>query len=492
MTSVTRWGRFEWTLQAQREYANPLVDVRLHAEFHAPDGSVRTAVGFWDGGSTWRIRFSPDQCGEWHACSACEPADAGLHGQVARFTCTPYEGENELYRHGPVGVRAGERFLRHRDGKPFFWMGDTAWNGPLKASIPDWETYLADRSDKRFNAIQFVTTQWLAAAGNADARLAYLGRDPIEIDPVFFQWLDARIDLMNDRGFLGAAVIAWAATWSKPGLALSPGTALSDDDIVRLGHYLLARYGAHHMAWILAGDGHYLGDEAARWRSIGRRVFEGTGALATIHPGGHLWLEDEFRGEPWFRFHGYQSGHWRGEEALRWIVAGPASEAWKREPGVPQINLEFCYEDHEDFDTHIRFDASDIRRDAWASLLATVPAGLTYGCHGVWSWQFEANWPMSHPKTGVARPWFEAMALPGSLAMKEIREIMESIEWWRLRPAPELLAEPRGLASGVMSPERDLAIVFSPDDSKPIVRTELLRPGLAVLQIEPVLIFKPA
>ena len=99
---------------------------------------------------------------------------------------------------------------------------------------------------------------------------------------------------------------------------------------------------------------------------------------------------------------------------------------------------------------------------------------------------------MSHPKTGIARPWFEAIGLPGSFVMKEIREIMESIEWWRLRPAPELLAEPRGLVSAAMSPERDLAIVYSPDNSNPIVRTELLQPALAVLQIEPILLFKPA
>jgi hypothetical protein len=98
---------------------------------------------------------------------------------------------------------------------------------------------------------------------------------------------------------------------------------------------------------------------------------------------------------------------------------------------------------------------------------------------------------MSHPKTGIARPWFEAIGLPGSLVMKQIREIMESIEWWRLRPAPELLADPRGLASAVMSQEGDLAVVYSPDNSKPIIRTELLRPGLAVLQFEPILVFRP-
>jgi hypothetical protein len=238
------------------------------------------------------------------------------------------------------------------------------------------------------------------------------------------------------------------------------------------------------MAWILAGDGHYEGDEAERWRRIGRAVFEGSDALATIHPGGHLWAEDEFRDEPWFAFHGYQSGHWRGSAALAWIQHGPASRSWSRTPSIPHINLEFCYEAHEDFDTHRPFDAFDIRRDAYSSLLTTVPAGITYGAHGVWSWENEPRLPMSHPKTGMARPWCEAIRLPGSDSMRILRKIFNSVEWWKLEPAPLLLKEETG-ASAAMSSERDLVVIYAPAAEVPAIDLDLLRPGLTRVLIDP-------
>jgi hypothetical protein len=217
-----------------------------------------------------------------------------------------------------------------------------------------------------------------------------------------------------------------------------------------------------------------------------------------------LWLEDEFREEPWFSFHGYQSGHWRGEDAIEWIRNGPAAKAWARMPALPHINLEFCYEAHEDFDTHRAFDAFDIRRDAWSSVLATVPAGITYGAHGVWSWESEPRRPMSHPKTGLARPWREAIALAGSTSMKLLRGIFESIEWWRLEPAPRLLRDPASGSAG-MSTEGNLAVVYTPSPDSPDIQMDLLAPQLQRIEIDAatgaatgpetrdvVVVFKPA
>lgn len=491
VVKVAEWNRFEWTGAARGARVDPSSELRLYADVTGPGGAVETIEGFWDGGRTWRVRFAPSRPGEWTIRTRTEPSIPGLDGEAASFECIPYEGDNPLFRHGRVQARRGDHILKHSDGKPFFWLGDTAWNGPLKASLEDWRSYLDNRSGKGFNVVQFVTTQWLAAAGNADARRAYTGRAPIEIDPVFFQWMDQRMDAINDAGFLGAGVIAWAAIWSEPGLELSPGTSLPDAEIVRLARYMLARYGAHHMCWILAGDGQYEGAEAARWARIGREAFAGLDALATIHPGGHLWVEEEFQPEPWFGLSGYQSGHWKTPESARWITSGPAHKSWKQGPAIPRINLEFCYEGHEDFDAHQRFNDYDIRRDAYGSLLSTAPAGVTYGCHGLWSWESKENPPMSHPKTGVAPPWFHAIHFPGSFSMKYLREIFEAIDWWRLRPCPELLHHQPGdldafaYVSAARSDLGDLAIFYVPKSTPVTVRSGLLRAGLAIEIIEP-------
>lgn len=68
-------------------------------------------------------------------------------------------------------------------------MADTAWNGPLLSSESDWAFYLTDRAQKGFNVIQFVSTQWIGAAGDATGSPAYLGQDSIRIVPEFFRRL---------------------------------------------------------------------------------------------------------------------------------------------------------------------------------------------------------------------------------------------------------------------------------------------------------------
>lgn len=471
---VPVWHRFEWRLKAEREFDSPLDELSLTAEVHGPGRARRSVPGFWDGNREWVIRFRPDQPGEWRLFSHSQPADRGLQNQSTAFLCTQPVESQAPFRHGPVRVSRGERHLRHADGTPFFWLADTAWNGPLKAQLSAWRTYLEDRAAKRFNTIQFVMTQWMAAAGNGDARLAYLGRDPLRIDPEFFRWLDARFDLLNDLGFVAAPVLFWTAIWSKPGLALNPGTALGDDDLLRLGRYLLARYNAHHAVWILAGDGHYEGAEAERWRKLGRALFAGLNTTATIHPGGHLWVEEEFRNEAWYSFHGYQSGHWRDMQAFEWIVNGPAARHWRNTPALPEINLEPCYEGHRAFEQDHILDDFDVRQHVWLSLLATPPAGITYGCQGVWSWETEPRLPMSHPKTGIAKPWFEAMRFPGSTSMRHLRDIVDSLEWWRLLPAPELLEKGVVDAAAVATADRDVVLLYHSDRRQLRIRPEAI------------------
>jgi hypothetical protein len=41
----------------------------------------------------------------------------------------------------------------------------------------------------------------------------------------------------------------------------------------------------------------------------------------------------------------------------------------------------------------------------------------------------------------VAPPWWECLELPGARQMKVLREVFESVPWWKLRPDRALLAE---------------------------------------------------
>jgi hypothetical protein len=460
-SDIPQWTRFAAQFTSAAEYDNPVQDVQVEVEFTSASGKSQTVLAFWDGGKVWKVRFSPADTGKWTYRTRCSrEADTGLNNQAGEFICVPYTGTNLLYRHGALRVSDNRRYLVHADGTPFFWLSDTAWNGALKSDAQSWARYLTDRASKGFTGVQFVTTQWLAAAGNADLRLAYLGRERIWIDPVFYQWMDERIDALNAHGLVAAPVPIWAAHWNKRTLDLNPGTSLPDDQIILLVRYLVARYGAHQVIWILAGDSDYRGERAERWKKIGRAVFGAQPSrLATMHPAGQEWVADEFRHEPWFSFNGYQSGHGDSDEAMRWLVEGPPSQDWKTEPHHPIINLEPNYEGHKGYTHRKPFDAHAVRRAAYWSLLVSPPAGVSYGGHGIWSWELKSNEPMNHPGTGVSPPWQEAIRLPGSTSMKHLKTLFTSLAWWRLRPAPELLME----QPGANDPSRFVAVAKAED-----------------------------
>lgn len=487
-TRVSQWTRFETEFTSAGEYRNPLQDLEVRVEFTSPGGQKHAVLAFWDGNMTWKVRFSPEELGEWtYRTSSLGQEDPGLDNQTGSFTCVPYTGEDPLYAHGAIRVSDNRRYLTHADGTPFFWLADTAWNGALKSDPKSWGTYLKDRVDKGFSVIQFVMTQWVGAAGNADARAAFYGKERIAIDPVFFQWMDERVDLMNDHGLVAAPVLIWTVGRRDPAATLSPGILLPDDQIIILARYMVARYGAYQVIWTLGGDGDYRGEKAERWKKMGRAVFgDDPPRPATMHPGGRIWVADEFRNEPWFSFIGYQSSHSSNERTLRWITGGPPSQDWRTEPHYPIINMEPNYEAHNDHARQRPFDAHAVRRAAYWSLLVSPPAGITYGGHGIWSWELKPEVPMNHRGVGMAAPWYEAMKLPGATHMKYLRNLFASFEWWRLRPAQDLLVEQPGLKAPhqfvavAKLEDGDWALAYLPVGGSVTLRTDWIgRPALA-------------
>jgi hypothetical protein len=496
--TTPKWGRWEGTFNSERVYPNPLQEVRFEAGFESPTGKQHTSDGFWDGGTTWRVRFSPDEVGEWTFVTTCsDPGNSGLNGQAGSFECGEAENRSRFDRHGPIRVAENRRYLAHADGTPFFWLADTAWNGPLRSTPEEWEHYLDVRARQRFTAVQWVTTQWIAAPdGDLQGELAYEGREQIQVNPAFFQRLDAKMDAINRAGLLAVPVLLWAARWSRPDSvnSVNPGLSLPEDQAIALARYMVARWGAHQVAWILNGDGDYRGEHAARWQRIGRAVFgDRPHAPVSLHPGGRQWLHDEFADETWLDIVGYQSGHSVDEESLRWLVAGPPATDWTREPIRPFINLEPPYEDHMNMSSQgmKRLDAHDVRRALYSSLLVAPVAGVTYGGHGIWGWDDGTQPPVAHPNTGVPRPWQEALHLPAAEQLPALVELFTGIDWRRLRPAPELVlgqpgqATPSRTVVAAQADEGDLALIYTPEEGTLAVALARLRPELQAQWVNP-------
>ena len=433
--AVPLWGRWESSFTADGDVPET---ARFTVQFTSPSGVARTVDGFWDGESTWTVRFMPGEAGRWTYQTDVEPEAGGLSGLEGSFSVAASEApETRFLTHGPVRVSDDRRHLAHADGKPFLWIADTAWNGALMSSDEEWGAYLDDRRTKSFSAVQLVTTQWRAALANAEGEVAYTGFDDIRINPRFFDRMDRRIDEVNAAGLLAAPVLLW--TLGEP--ERNPGR-LPESQAIRLARYIVARYQANHVIWFLAGDENFSGETGERWRRIGRGVFAGREhAPATLHPQGRQWFFDEFANEDWLDLIIYQSSHGGGPQTLEWLQSGPPSQKWSQEPTRPVLNSEPGYEDILALEIGEPHTADDVRPQLWWSLLNAPSAGVTYGAHGIWSWEREAAVALNHDRFGVAQPWSDALAFPGSAQAGHLADFFGEIAWWTLRPRPELVTE---------------------------------------------------
>lgn len=381
---------------------------------------------------------------------------------------------NRWSRHGCLRIAQCGRHLAHEDGTPFFYLADTAWNGPLLSNEDDWAAYLADRSAKGFTAIQFIMmAPWSAAYTDADGRTAFDRNAPFKINEDFFLRMDARVDAINAAGLLAVPVLAWAAKFGGSARH-NPGVALPERALERLIRYQVSRYASRNVLWLLAGDGRYGWMRSWKWKRLGRAVFgkqSGQRAPVGLHPMGTTWPYPRFKRESWLNVLGYQSSHSSDAKTLNWLLKGPPAQAW-REETRPIINLEPCYEGIHNWAMRKPFTNAEVRRAMYGSLLNAPTAGVTYGAHGVWSWETVPREPLNHPGSGVARTWKEAAQFPGSFDVQRIAMLFNSIDWWRLRPAPELLLsnagsnDPDQFISLAATAERDLILAYLPRGGK--------------------------
>jgi hypothetical protein len=482
---VPRWTRFEQVLKSAVDYTNPLQEVSLTAVFTSPQGTEYRVYGFWDGGRTWRVRFAPDQIGTWSwRTASSDTKNEGLHGRGGTFECLAPAGTGRFAEHGPVVLSGDGRSFVHADGAPFFFLADTAWNGALLSTSDDWGTYVRTRAGQGFTAVQFVTTQWRAAPdGDLNGERAYAGTERIVINPAFFQRLDEKVAALNRAGALAVPVMLWAINGgSNP--QLNPGVSLPEGQAVLLARYMVARWGADQVAWILGGDADYRGAKAEKWKRIGRAVFDDVAhAPVTMHPGGMQWVWQEFADEKWYGFVGYQSGHGDDDTTLEWQIQGPPAVDWLKRPYRPFVNLEPCYENHVAYQSGKAITPAQVRRAMYWSLLHTPTAGVTYGGHGVWGWDDGTRPPTDHPGTGVPMAWQRALTMPGAVQMTHLARYFTSIEYGRLRPAPEAVAnqpgrvEPRRFIAAARTDERDLLVLYVPEDRAVDVNAGMLPPA---------------
>ena len=445
---TNRVGEIQFT--AAKKHDDPFNTIELDVTFTAPDDKTVTVPAFWSGGDVWRVRYSSPQVGSHAYRTRCsDPDDAGLNGVVGAVKIRPYEGDNPLYKHGPIRVAADHRHFMYADGTPFFWLGDTWWMGLCeRLKWPDeFKALTADRRDKGFNVVQIVAGLYpdmpaFDERGRNEAGFPWQ-KDYSHIRPEYFDKADDRLFYLVDQGITPCIVGAWG--YHLPWMGV--------EKMKKHWRYLIARYGALPLVWCAAGEvnlpyyldkGFPLGGEkqAADWGDVIRylRKINAFGRPVTVHPTGLPPLSGRglYADQGLLDFDMLQTGH-GGREVLAPTVR-TLRTSYEAKPTMPVVNGEVCYEALLG-----RIPAEVPRMMFWTSVLSGA-AGHTYGANGIWQLNRKDKPYGKSPHGGDYGhiPWDEAMKLPGSGQLGLAKRLLEKYPWQRFEPHPEWAAWTEG------------------------------------------------
>jgi hypothetical protein len=99
--------------------------------------------------------------------------------------------------------------------------------------------------------------------------------------------------------------------------------------------------------------------------------------------------------------------------------------------------------------------------------------------------------PTNHPSTGTPLPWRQALVMPAAEQMAHLAGLFESIDWWRLRPASELVAvqpgrdRPSRFIAAARTETGDLALIYTPEDRRIELNLTGLQPHLPAWWYDP-------
>jgi len=243
-TTVDVWNMAEFSFTSNTVYAKPVHEPSFSAMFTGPSGAVIVRPGYWDGGTTYRIRFAPTRTGIWSYTTSS--TDSGLNNKTGTLTCVAYSGNQPLYQHGFVKVGSTGRYLAHDDGTPFLWMSDEhafmdreSWSACNKAGCTSQFKYMVDRRvAQKFTVYESVI--WTVSNWSTMGEVPTLK---------YYQDLDLKYEYIADHGLVSSIALGYHSNLGDG--ARDAGAVIATQ---RAARYVEARYGAYPMVYYTCGE----------------------------------------------------------------------------------------------------------------------------------------------------------------------------------------------------------------------------------------------
>ena len=234
---VERWDVFEVALNGPTA-GNPYLDVQLQAEFRYRHRAVKVD-GFYDGAGVYRIRFMPDEMGEWtYTTSSNRPELAGKSG---KFQCTAPSARN----HGPVRVAHTYHFA-YADGTPYVPIGTTCYAWAHQGDELENQT-LATLRTAPFNKMRMCVFPKHYVYNENEPKFYVFPRagdsnDYTRFSPEFFSHYEKLIRALRDLNVEADLILFHP--YDRWGYSKMPAEV--DDRYLR---YVVARFSAYRNVW---------------------------------------------------------------------------------------------------------------------------------------------------------------------------------------------------------------------------------------------------
>ena len=354
-----------------------------------------------------------------------------------------------------------------KDGKPFFYLADTAWLAFANATIDDWAEYLDYRKIQGFNALQMIvlpiphdTSE--SAIGILPFKTDNTGKmDFHAINDQYFDRAQTMLELATERGFLPVLAPLWCnyveGSWASHSF---------EDKVMPLSavkpymEYVVDVFSRFDPVYIISGDDNFETEKAGDYYTTMFDVVKQMSpeTLTTMHLTSRIDLPNEWADYPHLDFYMYQSGHDLEHQDYPYLHAAVyRGRSIKR----PIVNGEPCYEGLGPAGRYGRFSAFDVRKAIWQSLLSGAKAGVTYGAHGIWSWHVKGMRFTSGVWQATPFEWRSALRFSGAWDAGFARWVFETYDLFDIQPVEAIKNDTAEIRMSV-SNDRSTVVIYAP------------------------------
>ena len=354
------------------------------------------------------------------------------------------------WENGKLKVSDNKRYLQHENGKPFFWLGETAWLLPSRSNRDEVDYFMAETRKNGYNVVQISTLHNIPAMNVYGHWALPNGFDFKDIDKAgeYNYW--QHVDYIVERAQRSGIYIGIVCVWGGP----VKSKQISVEDAKKYGKFLAERYKKYpNIIWLIGGDER--GDVKPEvWQALATSIRSiDSDHLMTFHPRGRTISTTWFNNEPWLDFNMFQSGHRRYNQRKGDgdypIEENTEEDNWRfverslaATPLKPVLDGEPSYEDipHglHDADER-RWLAEDVRRYAYWSVFAGS-FGHTYGHNST----MQMLRPGYMASFGAKKPWWEALHDPGCQQMKYLKKLILAFPYFDRIPDQSVIVNLNG------------------------------------------------